>query len=65
MNTQELFKKQLADGATDVFFYAIETPADQVENIRIDMKSHKGTLATFPALTYVRQLNEAIPLFRE
>jgi len=57
----EHFKKQVEQGATEMFFYAVEN-ADQT---RVDMRSHKGTLDTFPNLEYIRHLSEGIPLFKE
>lgn len=57
----EHFKNQIEQGATEMFFYALEN-ADQT-NVRI--KSHKGTLDSFPALEYIRHLTDGIPLFRE
>lgn len=61
----ENFKKQIEGGATEMFFYGIETPAEKVEDIRIDIKSHKGTLETFPTnLEFVRMMSESTPLFR-
>ena len=61
----ENFKKQIEGGATEVFFYGIETLAEKVEDIRIDIKSHKGTLETFPTnLEFVRMMSESTPLFR-
>lgn len=62
----ENFKKQIEGGATEMFFYGIETPAEKVEDIHIDIKSHKGTLETFPTnLEFVRMLSENTPLFRK
>ena len=57
----EHFKKQLEQGATEMFFYGFEN-ADQT---RVEIKSHKGTLATFPNLEYIRHLSESMPLFKE
>lgn len=61
----ENFKKQIEGGATEMFFYGIETLAEKVEDSRIDIKSHKGTLETFPTnLEFVRMMSESTPLFR-
>lgn len=65
MNIQENFKKQIEGGATEMFFYGVETLAEKVENSRIDIKSHKGTLETFPTnLEFVRMMSESTPLFK-
>lgn len=62
----ENFKKQIEGGATEMVFYGIETPAKKVEDIHIDIKSHKGTLETFPTdLDFVRMMSESTPLFRK
>jgi hypothetical protein len=58
---KDYFKNQLDQGAREMFFYGLESH-DQTQ---IDIKSHKGTLDTFPKLEYVRQLSEGIPLFKE
>ena len=66
MNTQELFRTQLQAGATEKFFYAIETTVDQ--NIFIVIKVHKSSLGTFPKnLIYIRDIGTKnhIPLFKE
>lgn len=61
MNTQELFKKQIAQGA-EMFFYGLERP----EPFTVSIMRHKGTLDTFPAnLEFVRMLSEDWPLFKE
>ena len=57
----EHFKKQLEEGATEMFFYALEN-ADQTN---ISVKSHKGTLDTFPNLESIRHLTDGMPLFKE
>lgn len=61
MNTHFYFKKQLDDGAREMFFYGLEN-RDQTN---VEIKSHKGTLDTFPTLKYIRHLSEGIPLFKE
>ncbi len=58
---KEHFKQQLGQGAKEMFFYALEN-SDQT---KVEMKSHKGTLDTFPNLEYIRHLSEGIPLFKE
>jgi hypothetical protein len=66
MNTIEIFKEQIDKGATEMFFYGIETLAEKVEDIRIDIKSHKGSLDTFPDnLEFVRMMTPSNPLFRK
>lgn len=58
----EHFAKQIEQGTTEMFFYGLEN----AEQTQIDMKSHKGTLDSFPTnLEYVRHLSEGIPLFKE
>ncbi len=54
----EYFKSQLDEGATEMFFYAIE----QEGSLRIER--HRGTLETFPDLEYVRHLTDGVPLFK-
>ncbi len=44
-----------------MFFYALES-ADQT---RVEIKSHKGTIDTFPDLEYIRHLTDGMPLFKE
>ena len=62
---KQYFDQQLEGGATEMFFYGIETQAEKVEDSRIDIKSHKGTLETFPTnLEFVRMMSESIPLFK-
>jgi len=58
---KEHFTKQVEQGAREMFFYALEN-ADQT---RVEVKSHKGTLDTFPNLEYIRHLSEGMPLFKE
>lgn len=66
MNIQEIFKEQIDKGATEMFFYGIETPAEKVEDIRIDIKSHKGSLDTFPDnLEFIGMMTPSNPLFRK
>ena len=65
MNIKEIFKGQIESGATEMWFYGIETPAERLEDMRIDIKSHKGSLDTFPGnLEFVRMMTESSPLFR-
>lgn len=62
MNINELFKNQIAGGATEMFFYGLERP----ELFTVSIISHKGTLDSFPNnLEFVRMLAESTPLFRE
>jgi hypothetical protein len=64
MNITEMFAKQIAEGANEknLFFYGIEAVRDEEEVI--EMRVHKGSLDTFPNLTYVNHLHEMFPLFR-
>ncbi len=58
----EHFKKQIEQGATEMFFYGLERP----EPFTIIIMSHKGTLDSFPTnLEYVGYLTEDWPLFKE
>lgn len=62
MNTEELFKNQIASGATEMFFYGLE----RQEPHTISIMRHKGTLDLFPTnLEFVRMLAENTPLFKE
>ena len=62
---KEHFKKQLEQGTTEMFFYGIETVDENLIEINIKIKSHKGTLDSFPDLVYVRHMTDSMPLFRE
>jgi len=62
---KEHFAKQLEQGATEMFFYGIETVAQDLVEHKIQIKSHKGTLDSFPDLVYVRHMTDNMPLFRE
>ena len=57
----EHFTKQIEQGATEMFFYALEN-SDQT---KVNIKSHKGTIDTFPNLEYIRHLTDGMPLFKE
>jgi hypothetical protein len=61
----EYFKSQLEQGATDQFFYGVETIVQSMVEHKIQIKSHKGSLDTFPDLVYIRQMTENIPLFKD
>ena len=61
----EYFKKQIEQGATEMFFYGVETIVQSMVENKIKIKSHKGTLDTFPDLVYIRHLTDSMPLFRE
>jgi hypothetical protein len=61
----EYFKKQLEQGATEMFFYGVETIVQNLVEHKIQIKSHKGTLDTFPDLVYIRHMTESIPLFKD
>ncbi len=58
---KEHFKKQIEQGATEMFFYAIEN-SDQT---KVQIKNHKGTIDSFPELEYIRHLTDGMPLFKE
>jgi len=57
----EHFKNQIEQGATEMFFYVLENSAQT----KMEIKSHKGTLDTFPNLEYIRHLTDGMPLFKE
>jgi len=60
----EYFTKQIEQGATEMFFYGLES--GPVENMKINITNHKGALDTFPTnLEFVRMLSESMPLFKE
>jgi hypothetical protein len=61
----EHFKNQIEQGATEMFFYGLETIVQEMVESKIEIKSHKGTLDTFPDLMYVRHMTDSIPLFKE
>lgn len=61
----EHFKNQIEQGATEMFFYGLETIVQDLVEHKIEIKSHKGTLDTFPDLVYVRHMTDSIPLFKE
>ena len=61
----EYFKNQIEQGATEMFFYGLETIVQDLVEIKIEIKSHKGTLDTFPDLVYVRHMTDSMPLFKE
>jgi hypothetical protein len=55
----EHFKQQIEQGATKMFFYAIEREGN------LTIQRHRGTLDTFPDLEYVKHLTDGVPLFKE
>ena len=55
----EYFTKQIEQGATEMFFYAMEQDGN------LTIQRHRGTLDTFPNLEYVRHLTDGVPLFKE
>ena len=60
------FTKQIEQGATEMFFYGLESGSGPVENMKINITNHKGVLDTFPTnLEFVRMLSESMPLFKE
>jgi len=66
MNITEIFKAQIDKGATEMFFYGLERPAEQVHEINVSIMRHKGSLDSFPTnLEFVRMLAESTPLFKE
>lgn len=56
---KEYFTKQIEEGATEMFFYAMEQDGN------LTIQRHRGTLDTFPDLEYVRHLTDGVPLFKE
>lgn len=59
---KEHFKKQIEEGASEMFFYGLERP----EPFTISIQRHRGPLDTFPSnLEYVRHLTDGVPLFKE
>jgi hypothetical protein len=66
MNTHFHFKKQLDDGAREMFFYGLEREPEQEGRIVASIMRHKGTLDSFPTnLEFVRMMTESTPLFKE
>jgi hypothetical protein len=62
MNTHFYFKKQLDDGAREMFFYGLE----REEPYTVSIMRHKGSLDSFPTnLEFVRMMTESTPLFKE
>ena len=62
----EHFKNQIEQGSTEMFFYGLEAGSDLVENIKINITNHKGTLDTFPTnLEFIRMMSANVPLFKE
>ena len=62
----EHFKNQIEQGATKTFWYGLETGSYPVENIKINLTTHKGALDTFPTnLEFIRMMSENVPLFKE
>lgn len=58
----EHFTKQIEQGATEMFFYGLETQ----EPYTLRIMRHRGTLDTFPTdLEYVKHLTDGVPLFKE
>ncbi len=58
----EHFKKQVEQGATEMFFYGLE----RQEPFTVSIMQHKGTLDSFPTnLEFIRMLSESMPLFKE
>jgi hypothetical protein len=55
----EYFKKQIEEGATEQFFYAI------IRDGNLTIQRHRGTLDTFPKLTYAGQATDNVPMFEE
>ena len=56
---KKYFTKQIEQGATEMFFYAMEQDGN------LTIQRHRGTLDTFPDLEYVRHLTDGVPLFKE
>lgn len=64
MNIEEIFQNQIEQGATEMFFYGLETDPEVAEQWSIKIERHRGTLDTFPNLVYIRHLTDGVPLFR-
>lgn len=58
MNTNELFKKQIAGGATEQFFYGTE------HNGEVRIERHRGSLDTFPADLEFLKMMGSTPFFK-
>lgn len=73
MNLNEIFKAQIDKGATEMFFYGLESqrPHEGVEEgtaITISIMRHKGSLDSLPTnLEFIRMMGGATstPLFKE
>lgn len=62
MNLSEIFKAQIDNGATEMFFYGLE----RKEPFTVSIMRHKGTLDSFPTnLEFIRMMTESNPLFKE
>ena len=62
----EFFKKQLEQGATEMFFYGVELGTTIEEGITVSIRNHKGTLDSFPGgMEFIRMMSESTPLFKE
>lgn len=59
MNIEQYFEKQIQGGAKEMFFYGIEAGDDG--NMRI--KSHRGTLDSFPSNLKFSRMVESTPFF--
>jgi len=56
---KEYFKKQIEEGATEMFFYAVMREGN------LTIQRHRGTLDTLPELEYVSHLTDGVPLFKD
>jgi len=55
----EHFKKQIEEGATEQFFYAI------IREGNMTIQRHRGTLDTLPEMVYVGQATDSVPMFKD
>ena len=62
MNIESYFDKQVEQGATEMFLYALECETP----FTLRMMWHKGTLDSFPSnLEFVKMAAERTPIFKE
>lgn len=58
---KEYFENQINQGATEMFWYALERSP-----FELSMMRHKGTLDTFPVnVEFVKMVSESVPIFKE
>ena len=62
----EIFEKQIKQGATEMFLYGLEREPEMEGQAVASILWHKGSLDSFPTnLELVRMMTESTPLFRE